>query len=42
MNFNPRSRVGNDELLHILIKEGVNFNTRSRVGNDDNFIVDFA
>ena len=33
-NFNPRSRVGNDEALRNLLVGIMNFNPRSRVGND--------
>ena len=34
VNFNPRSRVGNDGRLRLHCKVIVNFNPRSRVGND--------
>ena len=33
-NFNPRSRVGNDESGECLFNTVVDFNPRSRVGND--------
>ena len=34
LNFNPRSRVGNDTLQLTIRKRQLNFNPRSRVGND--------
>ena len=33
-HFNPRSRVGNDDISTMFTKEENNFNPRSRVGND--------
>ena len=33
-NFNPRSRVGNDECFDVFVRAFVDFNPRSRVGND--------
>ena len=33
-NFNPRSRVGNDNKIDDLVGLKINFNPRSRVGND--------
>ena len=37
VNFNPRSRVGNDCCLFYNIIQHCYFNPRSRVGNDDTF-----
>ena len=38
INFNPRSRVGNDTSRRIFSKSTANFNPRSRVGNDIHLI----
>ena len=35
LNFNPRSRVGNDGVLPERLKLKIDFNPRSRVGNDE-------
>ena len=35
-NFNPRSRVGNDQVRYMRIPDHYHFNPRSRVGNDSN------
>ena len=35
--FNPRSRVGNDDIIYLSFNRSKDFNPRSRVGND--FIV---
>ena len=37
MDFNPRSRVGNDACPHHHCCDSVHFNPRSRVGNDSKF-----
>ena len=34
-NFNPRSRVGNDEQFTLKDIPALDFNPRSRVGNDE-------
>ena len=34
LDFNPRSRVGNDDCNFLLMAQRDNFNPRSRVGND--------
>ena len=39
-NFNPRSRVGNDQLQRPLTTAEGHFNPRSRVGNDDRATID--
>ena len=33
-NFNPRSRVGNDQSYNLTLNSSTDFNPRSRVGND--------
>ena len=33
-NFNPRSRVGNDQIVRVKKQPVEHFNPRSRVGND--------